>query len=104
MALAAQEAEMSAAPKPSTLSALLDIELPLTLRFGQAQMHLDDILNLDTDSMVELDRASIEPVDVLVNGRLVARGMVVEVDGNYAIQIAEISSRQERLNTTAGAV
>jgi len=84
----------------SSLGILLDIELPVTLRFGKVRMALGDVLGLDTGSVVELDRPSTEPVDVLVNGSIVARGEAVTVQGNYAVRITEIISRKERLDTT----
>jgi len=95
---------MSATAAPSTLSILLDIELPLTLRFGKANLHLNDILELETESMVELDRPISEPVEVMINGRTVARGHVVEVEGNYAVRVTDVVSRRDRLNTTTGAI
>ena len=95
---------MSGPSNPSALSVLLDVEMPLTLRFGRARLRLDEILHLDTDSLVELDRTPHEAVDVMVNGRVVARGNVVCVEGNYGVRISEVVSRGERLNTTVGAV
>jgi flagellar motor switch protein FliN/FliY len=86
-----------------TLDVLLDIELPVTIRFGSAQMTLGDVMALDAGSLVEFDRAPEEPVEVLVNGRVVARGEMVMVQGNYGVRIGEISSRCERLDTGAGA-
>jgi flagellar motor switch protein FliN/FliY len=82
-----------------TLDALLDIELPVTVRLGSAQMTFGDVLGLNTGSLVEFDRAPEEPVEVLVNGRVVARGELVMVQGNYGVRISGISSRRERLDT-----
>jgi len=86
-----------------TLDVLLDIELPVTIRFGSVEMTLGDVMGLDAGSLVEFDRAPEEPVEVLVNGRVVARGEMVMVQGNYGVRIAEISSRCERLYTGVGA-
>jgi flagellar motor switch protein FliN/FliY len=86
-----------------TLDVLLDIELPVTVRFGSAQMTFGDVMGLNTGSLVEFDRAPEEPVEVLVNGRVVARGELVMVQGNYGVRIGEISSRRERLDTGGGA-
>jgi len=94
---------MSAGETISKFGVLLDIEMPLTLRFGGARLRLEDVLGLDAEAVVELDRAISEPVDVLVNGRLVARGTVVEVEGNYGVRVSEVVSQRERLNTTTGA-
>ena len=86
-----------------TLDVLLDIELPVTVRFGSAQMTFGDVMGLSTGSLVEFDRAPEEPVEVLVNGRVVARGELVMVQGNYGVRIGEIASRRERLDTGGGA-
>jgi flagellar motor switch protein FliN/FliY len=81
----------------------LDIELPVTVRLGSAQMTFGEVLRLNAGSLVEFGRTPEEPVDVLVNGRLVARGEMVTVQGNYGVRITEISSRRERLDMGAGA-
>ncbi|SPE23305.1 Flagellar motor switch phosphatase FliY (fragment) [Candidatus Sulfopaludibacter sp. SbA3] len=84
-----------------TLDVLLDIELPVTVRFGSAQMTFGDVMGLNAGALVEFDRAPEELVEVLVNGRVVARGEMVMVQGNYGVRITEISSPRERLNTGA---
>ena len=83
----------------SKLDVLLDIELPVTLRFGRTQMLLGEVMALGTGSVIEFDRAVTEPVEVLVNGRVVARGEAVMVQGNYGVRISEIASRGERLGS-----
>jgi len=85
----------------SALEILLDIELPVTLRFGRKQMNLEDVLRLDTGSIVEFDRAVEDPVEVLVNDRVVARGEAVTVHGNYGVRILEIASPREGMDPTA---
>ena len=85
-----------------TLDVLLDIELPVTVRFGSAQMTFGDVMGLNTGSLVEFDRAPEEPVEVLVSGRVMARGELVMVQGNYGVRISEISSRCERLDNGGG--
>lgn len=85
--------------KPQTLDVLLDVELPVTIRLGSAQRTFGDVLAWNSGSLVEFDRAPEEPVEVLVNGRVVARGEMVTVQGNYGVRITEISSRRERLDT-----
>ncbi|HUO31249.1 MAG TPA: flagellar motor switch protein FliN [Bryobacteraceae bacterium] len=77
------------------LDILLDIELPVTLRFGRRQMSLDEILRLDTGSMVEFDRNVEDPVEVLVNDKVVARGEAVTVHGHYGVRILEIAGARE---------
>jgi flagellar motor switch protein FliN/FliY len=86
----------------ANLSVLLDIELPVALRLGRKLMSLEDILSLSDGSAIEFDRAPDDPVEVLVNGRVVARGEAVLVKGNYGVRISEITSSQDRLNATDG--
>jgi flagellar motor switch protein FliN/FliY len=78
----------------TTLDLLLDTEIPLTVRFGSARMLLEDIAHLSPGSVVDLNRGMDEPVDIVVNGHLVARGDVVSVQGNYALRITEIRERR----------
>ncbi len=79
-----------------TLDVLLDVELPLMLRFGSTQMAFGEVMNLNTGSVIEFAGAAETPVELLVNGRVVARGEVVMVKGNYGVRIARIASRRER--------
>lgn len=74
----------------SNLDLLLDVELPVSVRFGRTQMPLKDVLNLTAGSIVELNRSVQEPVEVIVNSRIVARGEVVVVEGNFGVRILEI--------------
>jgi len=85
--------------KSQTLDVLLDIELPVTVRLGSTQLTFADVMRLNAGSLVEFGRRPEDPVDVLVNGRLVARGEMVMVQGNYGVRITEISSRRERLDS-----
>jgi flagellar motor switch protein FliN len=85
-----------------TMEALLHVHLPISISFGQTQLRLKDVLKLATGSVVELNRQPEEPVDVIVNDSVVARGEVVIVDGNYAVRIQEIVSRQQRLRLPQG--
>jgi len=74
----------------SQLDTLMDVELSVALRFGGRRMILRDILDLCAGAVVELDRQVQEPVDLLLDGRLVARGDVVVVDGNYGLRVTQI--------------
>ncbi|HUI56521.1 MAG TPA: flagellar motor switch protein FliN [Bryobacteraceae bacterium] len=85
----------------STLEALLDIELPVTLRFGRTHVTLSEVIDLGSGSVVDFGRGANEPVEILVNGRVVARGEAVMVQGAYGVRISEIVSRRERLETTS---
>jgi len=82
-----------------TLDLLLDVELPVSVSFGRAELLLKDVLKLTTGSIVELNRGVSEPVEVIVNNCVVARGEVVVMDGNYGVRIHQIISPQERLRT-----
>jgi flagellar motor switch protein FliN/FliY len=82
-----------------TLDLLLDVELPVSVSFGRAELPLKDVLKLTTGSIVELNRGVTEPVEVIVNNCVVARGEVVVMDGNYGVRIHQIISPQERLRT-----
>ena len=90
----------SSAIPASALEVLLDIELPLTLRFGKTQLLLGELGEIETGSVIVFDRAPDEPVEILVNGKLVARGEVVMAGGNYAVRLTEVSSHRERMNSS----
>jgi flagellar motor switch protein FliN len=79
----------------TTLDVLLDIELPVTLRFGRTQMSLREVTELSTGSVIDFGQGANESVEIMVNGRVVARGEAVMVQGNYGVRIAEIESRRE---------
>jgi flagellar motor switch protein FliN/FliY len=80
-----------------TMDLLLEIELPVSISFGKINLPMRDVLKLTTGSIVELDRDVNEPVEILVNRRLIARGEVVVVEGNYGVRIQQIASRMDRL-------
>jgi flagellar motor switch protein FliN len=75
------------------LDLLLDVELEVMLRFGERSMLLREILELGEGSVVELDRAVDEPVDLLLDGQIIARGEVVVVDGNYGLRVLEVQAK-----------
>lgn len=91
--------QVAAAAKPGSIDLLLDVELPVSVSFGRAQLMLREVIKLTTGSIVELNRALAEPVEVIVNNCVIARGEVVVVEGNYGIRIKQVISRQERLRT-----
>ncbi len=73
------------------------MELPLVLRFGTARMLLRDVLQLGAGSVIDLGTEPENGVDLLVNGRLVARGAAVSVHGNYGVRITEIVGTAQEL-------
>ena len=89
------------APKdiPENLDVILDIDLPLSVRFGHAELTLDALTKLGPGSLIELARLPDDPVELLVNGKLVARGEVVVVGGNYGVRVHEVVSAAERIRT-----
>ena len=82
-----------------TMDVLLDVELPVSVSFGRTQLPIKEVLKLTTGSIVELNRSLNEPVDVVVNNCVVARGEVVVIEGNYGVRIHQIVSRQDRLRS-----
>jgi flagellar motor switch protein FliN len=91
-----------AAKAPDNLELILDIDMPLTVRFGEATVSIEALSRLGPGSLVELSRQPDDPVDVLINGRLVARGEVVVVAGNYGVRVTQVVSADERVRTLNG--
>jgi flagellar motor switch protein FliN/FliY len=83
----------------SNLAALLDVQLPVSIRFGETEMLLEDVIKLGVGAVIELNSAVDDPVELVVNGRCFARGEVVTVDGFYGVRITEITSVGERIKS-----
>jgi len=83
-----------------TFEVLLDVSMPVSVSFGRTEMAIKEVLKLTTGSIVELNRTLTEPVEVIINDRVIARGEVVVVDGNYGVRIHHIVSRQERFRSS----
>jgi flagellar motor switch protein FliN len=83
----------AAAPAAVNLDLLKNVPLNLTLRFGQRRMALREILELGPGSVIELDRRLKEPVDLLLDGKVLARGEVVVVHGCYGLRVTQIAAR-----------
>ena len=77
-------------PEQLNLQLVLDVELSVTLRFGQRQLALREVLELTSGSVIELDRQVEEPVELLLEGKVIARGEAVVVDGNYGLRVTEV--------------
>lgn len=75
---------------PPQLQAMHDIELTVSLELGRATMPLRDVITLGQGTIVELDKQIGDPVDVVVNGQVVARGEVVVVDNRFAVRVTEV--------------
>ncbi|SIQ73230.1 flagellar motor switch protein FliN/FliY [Peribacillus simplex] len=80
------------------LSMLMDIPLQVTVELGRTKRSVKDILELSSGSIIELDKLAGEPVDILVNSRLIAKGEVVVIDENFGVRVTDIMSQSERLN------
>lgn len=76
--------------KEGNLGLVMDVELNVTLRFGQRQLSLREVMELASGSVVELDREVDEPVELILDGRVIARGEAVIVDGNYGVRVTEV--------------
>jgi flagellar motor switch protein FliN/FliY len=95
----APESPAAASKNSRNIELLLDVELPVALRFGQSAMLLSSILDLSAGSVVELDQKIVEPVELLVGGKIVAQGEVVVLDGHYALRVTEVLNPMERLES-----
>lgn len=78
---------------------LLDVELEASLRFGCREMPLSDILDLGPGDVVQLDRHVSDPVDLIVGDKIVARGEVVLVNGNFGLRVTEVAAPRKRLES-----
>ena len=94
-------AALAAAPSALNrgLELLLDVELEASLRFGSCEMPLGEILDLGPGDVVQLDRHVADPVDLLVGDKIVARGEVVLVNGNFGLRVTEVAEPKKRLES-----
>ncbi|TSA86263.1 flagellar motor switch protein FliY [Helicobacter mehlei] len=79
------------------INMLLDVKLNVRVRIGQKKMILKDVVSMDIGSVVELNQMVNDPLEILVDDKVIAKGEVVIVDGNFGIQITDIGSKKERL-------
>ena len=91
-------ARKSTAGTEESLEILMDIPLLISVELGRVKMIVKDVVELGSGSIIEIDKAAGEPVDVLVNGKVVARGEVVVIEDNFGVRITEILSQQDRLS------
>jgi flagellar motor switch protein FliN/FliY len=76
----------------ATLELIRDVELDLRIELGRTHMYLEDVLKLRKGSVVPLDKLAGDPVDIYVNGRLIARGEVLVLNDNFCVRVAELIS------------
>jgi flagellar motor switch protein FliN/FliY len=77
-------------PEKVSMDLLRDVTLDLKIELGRTRMHLDEILQLRKGAVVTLDKLAGDPVDIFVNGRLVARGEVLVLNDNFCVRVAEL--------------
>ena len=80
------------------ISLIMDVQLPVRVRIGTKTILLKDVLKMDIGSVVELDQLANAPLDILVGDKVIAKGEVVIVDGNFGVQIVEIGTKRELLS------
>lgn len=86
------------APPDGNIGLIMDVPLQVTVELGRTRKLIREILELGPGSVVEIDKLAGEPVDVLVNGKLIAKGEVVVIDENFGVRVTQIISQLERLN------
>lgn len=96
---AAEAAAQVAEPLRRGLDLLLDVELEASLRFGSRELPLGEILALGPGDVVQLDRHVTDPVDLIVADKIVARGEVVLVNGNFGLRVTEVAAPRKRLES-----
>ena len=93
----AQQVEEKKSEEDAHFSLLLDIPLEVTVEIGSTQMEIEEVLKLNPNSIVELDRYINEPVDLKVNGKVIAQGELYTVKDNFGIRITHIITPEDRL-------
>jgi flagellar motor switch protein FliN len=84
------------------LEFLYDVEMQVTVELGRTEMTLREILSMRLGTVIELNRLAGEPVDILINGKLIARGEVVVIDDMFGVRVIDILSPYDRLNSLRG--
>ena len=94
-----EEADQRDSREPGNYDLLLEVELDAQLRFGSREMELQELLELGPGDVVELDRHVSDPVDLIVGDKIVARGEVVLVNGNFGLRVTEVAEPVRRLES-----
>ncbi|MCB0210194.1 MAG: flagellar motor switch protein FliN [Anaerolineae bacterium] len=103
--LTARPAQFAPLQSPGSISSstnldlLLGVSLRVTVELGRTKMNIEEVLRLGPGSVVELDKLAGEPVDVLVNERLIARGEVVVLDDRFGVRITDVLPPAQRINS-----
>lgn len=96
---AAADAAVTGGPKDKNLSLILDIPLRVTVELGRTKMPVSELLNLTQGSVVELSKLAGEPMEVLVNDKLIAKGEAVVVNEKFGVRLTDIISPTERVES-----
>ena len=94
-----QLSEPAGDPEGRNIDLLMDVNLPISIELGRTKMSISDILALGPGSVVELNKLAGEPVDLLVNQKVVARGEVVVIDENFGVRVTQLMTPEERLKS-----
>lgn len=86
------------AQENNNLDMLMDIPLQVTVELGRTRRSVKEILELSAGSIIELDKLAGEPVDILINQKIVAKGEVVVIDENFGVRVTDIISQRDRLS------
>lgn len=97
--ISGQQVQTNESVDLSKLQLLMDVPLQISVELGNAKMSLREVLQLHQGSMLQLDKLAGEPLDIMANGKLIARGEVVVIEESFGIRITEIVSIDERLRT-----
>lgn len=92
-----ETADPSKSSEPRKLDLLLDVPLDLCVELGRSRMTIQELLGLTPGAVIELDKIAGEPLDLIVNDRLIAKGEAVVVNDKFGIRITDIVSRSERI-------
>jgi len=102
-----EQADATTAPRPAASPSqaaplLMGVKLPIRVLLGRTQLSLRDVAQLGSGAVVELDCSPDDPVEVIVNGRIIAHGEVVVVSGNYGVRITRIASQRQGSDAESG--
>ncbi len=91
--------ESQAAKPEINFSLLMDVSLKISVQLGDSKVLVKDLLKMGQGSVVELNKTTNEPVEIMVNGKPFAKGEIVVIEDNFGVRITEIASPQERMNS-----
>ncbi|WP_104697425.1 MULTISPECIES: flagellar motor switch protein FliY [unclassified Helicobacter] len=98
----AQTTSSLSSDEMKNIAMLLDVKLNVKVRIGQKRMLLKDVVSMDIGSVIELNQLANDPLEILIDDKVIAKGEVVIVDGNFGIQVTEIGTKRQRLEQLKG--